>query len=1018
MDGNFERTIKFADFTFETDGNILFRAYETVPLEPVAARVLRHLLENGGRLVSKDELLDAVWGDVFTTEDVLKRAVSQIRRALGDNAQNPRFIETLHRRGYRFLINRERAEKPHQTEKSTEIIYPQFDCFIGRAAEMDFLQTEFRRCSKDGNHSPILISGEPGIGKTQVATRFAAWAEKEENAVPLRARFFDYEASYIPPFDLFLDLLREACESVFGENKIEDLRAFIEEKLKITLPEELFSNAVGVWRASADASRAIAPLAECFVRLSRLQPLVLLFDDLQWVDETSRRIISYLLRIATDAPLMIIGLTRRGDTENRKKPFAEWLQTQAAYRSFTTLVLSALSEENCRDLIGEIFHRQININDISAADLQKLHLATSGNPYFIVETVRLLIGENVIEKNDTGWRWLGLKDVPLPETVRMAARAKLVNLSREAHDLIECAAVLGDSFQIEILALMIHETTAEDSIETALDEAIAAQVLTEQSVVGADDCQFYHTILRRAVYMDLSPRRRKRLHFRAANALEKSFFGELERHAAALGSHYENAGEFALAFSLNLQACRSATRRFDWAEAAELLNRAERIALKTKLLPKENLRFLSLRGEIYLSVGRRTEAEKILTEAAALEPENALINLNFGRTLILLGKYKQAIPVLEKSLQTATTDENRSSALIQIASAKYALCEYEESCEILQEIIAREPPTSYNRAVALGKLGWTRGLQSRYAEAKDLLEQAFKFHQKSGDLRERAVLAMCLNWCEYGTGNYEAAVEYANRARSEAQIVGEPYNESVAMMRIGKTRIAQGLFEEAETILLATREKQKTLGAPHAEAETIWMLGRLRAETGDFDIAEKDLKIALEMIIQIGDRDDEFRILLDQGFLQNRRGNYAKALELLNEAEKIAKEIGIAQGIGEILTEKSFSYLNLKNIPASIESAEKAVEILENCSSGELWRAVYALAKVEKTPARIEINLRRAVKILEEMREQFLPDDETRRRQFTNSHRQPAENLRDFLKSDNRQIEAEEICKNWQINLY
>ena len=179
---NESKKISFAEFTFNTEGNMLFLREKVVPLEPVAARVLRYFLENNDRIISKNELLDAVWKEVFTTEDVLKRAVSQIRRALGDDANNPRFLETFHRRGYRFAVpqnlnqNDEKIVEINSSEKKSEQVLisneisetddPNFDCFIGRTVEMNFLKAEFRRVLQVAGQ-PVLIVGEPGI-KTEI----------------------------------------------------------------------------------------------------------------------------------------------------------------------------------------------------------------------------------------------------------------------------------------------------------------------------------------------------------------------------------------------------------------------------------------------------------------------------------------------------------------------------------------------------------------------------------------------------------------------------------------------------------------------------------------------------------------------------------------------------------------------------------------------------------------------------------------------------------------------------------
>ncbi|HYU31241.1 MAG TPA: transcriptional regulator [Thermoanaerobaculia bacterium] len=93
----------FGPFRIPTGLDLLYRGSAVVPLEPRAVCVLRHLVRHAGRVVGKGELLDAVWPDTYVTEGVLKKAVSQIRRALGDPPQQSRFIETWHRRGYRFI---------------------------------------------------------------------------------------------------------------------------------------------------------------------------------------------------------------------------------------------------------------------------------------------------------------------------------------------------------------------------------------------------------------------------------------------------------------------------------------------------------------------------------------------------------------------------------------------------------------------------------------------------------------------------------------------------------------------------------------------------------------------------------------------------------------------------------------------------------------------------------------------------------------------------------------------------
>lgn len=1072
-----QRIFYFADFHLSAKSLALFRSQKIVALEPQACRVLLYLVENQDRLVTKEELLENVWRDVFTTDDVLKKAVSQIRRALADDAENPSFVQTLHRRGYRFIHSVQEnitdgagapanlptaapLPAPLKSQNSFEIQLsandgdPDFDQLVGRAVEMELLQTEFRRVLR-GRGQPILIAGDPGAGKTQLAGRFERWATTQQNAVCLRARFFDYEAARVSSSDLFLDLLREALTKLSPENtqKPLDLRLALETQTGVVLPNELFASGVAEanrLNAQSDAFRIVAPLAECFVRLSEKQPLVLVFDDLQWADEISLKIIGYLMRTAARAPLMIVALARRAEVNSPNHQISVWLQTQAVYRSYTTLNLAPLTTADYRLLITEIFNQKLDASEIAAYDLRELYRTTGGNPYFLVETLRMLIVENAVEKittTDNGnqkflWRWRGLGDVPLPETIRMAARSKLARLNSKTLDYIERAAVLGDAFHLETLEQMYHGDGAlEADLETCLSEAVAAQVLTEQGVSGTDDCQFYHTTLRRAVYSDLSPRRRKRLHARAAAALEQIYRENPERVTAALAAHYEAAGNARLSFERSLQASETASIHFAWTEAFESIARARRAAelldadSSVKISENDQLRLLLASGEASMSIGKRLEALADLTLAARLAEkldDRVALAAALGikaQTEVLLGRYRESLTASREALKLSREIESSrgvANALLQIASAQTALAEYEAACQVLQAVVDEFGAANYYAAVAVGKLGWVRALQSRYREARELLESALAFHREAGDVRQRVVLALCLDWAEYGAGNYQAAIGFAETARDEARNIGEPYSAAIAEMRIAKSRIAQGLFEEGENILKAVLSKLAGKNAVHSEAETIWFLGRAIALRGNLNEAAELFERAHKMICEIGDREDEFRVLIDIAHLQTEQNNSSTALRTATLAQQIAEDLKIPDGVGAALLELSRAHLALNQFSAALQSAKRAIELLETAGSGERWRAHYIYARVltalppnttseQSNLDTAENALRRTLELLSETRDQFNAADTDRRANFIRAHQEPARALYDVLIANNSSAKAAAISREWQL---
>ncbi len=107
-----DRILTFAGFRLDAVSGHLYRGDEIVALAPKAFALLQFLANNAGRLVSKQELLSAVWPGVFVGDAVLKGTIRELRKALADDSHEPRFIETAHRRGYRFVAPVTLAEVP------------------------------------------------------------------------------------------------------------------------------------------------------------------------------------------------------------------------------------------------------------------------------------------------------------------------------------------------------------------------------------------------------------------------------------------------------------------------------------------------------------------------------------------------------------------------------------------------------------------------------------------------------------------------------------------------------------------------------------------------------------------------------------------------------------------------------------------------------------------------------------------------------------------------------------------
>src|SRR5271166_1321383 len=151
---------------------------QRIPLTPKAFAMLRYLVEHTGRLVTQDELLDAVWPDTFVQPEVLKSHIKDIRSALEDDAKNARFIETLPRRGYRFI-----APVTDELGKTSREVDSPASRLVGRNTELDQLRGSLRR-ALHGERQLVFVTGEPGIGKTALVDAFEHQAAADTPAPP------------------------------------------------------------------------------------------------------------------------------------------------------------------------------------------------------------------------------------------------------------------------------------------------------------------------------------------------------------------------------------------------------------------------------------------------------------------------------------------------------------------------------------------------------------------------------------------------------------------------------------------------------------------------------------------------------------------------------------------------------------------------------------------------------------------------------------------------------------------
>jgi DNA-binding SARP family transcriptional activator len=414
---------------------------------------------------------------------------------------------------------------------------------VGRASEWRRLTAIWEDVERQ-RAQLVLVTGEPGVGKTRLIEEFRAWAARR-GAVTAAARSYASEGAMA--FGPVADWLRSAEIRPRLDRLDDAARA----DLAPLLPDMLPAPASARLRNAPGAAQR-QRLFEAAVRalVAGGGPTLLVIDDVQWCDPDSMQCLHFLLRAEPHARLLLAATARREEIDPQH-PAAALIAGLHALDRIEEIELGRLGRDDTVLLAAQLADRPLG--DLAG---DRLFRETEGNPLFVVEAVR------------SGWGEAGEPGRVSPK-VQAVIEQRLAQLSESARDLVGLAATIGRAFTPDVLA---HASdSAEPTLVRDLDELWRRRIVREQ---GSGAYDFSHDKIREVAYFALSPARRRHYHLRVASALETVSAHDPGPVSGQLAMHYERAGAVDQAIAWLVRAAEAAQRVYADAEAVRLLNRA------------------------------------------------------------------------------------------------------------------------------------------------------------------------------------------------------------------------------------------------------------------------------------------------------------------------------------------------------------------------------------------------------------------------------------------------------------
>jgi class 3 adenylate cyclase/tetratricopeptide (TPR) repeat protein len=703
--------------------------------------------------------------------------------------------------------------------------------FVGRERERGVLRAA-AVAARGGTGRLVEIVGEPGIGKSRLADELRL---ESPDMLALTVRCEQYEAT--TPYGSLRPMLHALLDVDLEGDAAHNFRALSERLasadpdlvpwaplLAVVLDAEVESTAeVDDLDPSFRRARLHAVLTRLLEKLLA-SPTLLFFEDVHWMDDASAEFLHHLAARLSLFPVLVC-VTRR--------PVGTGF---SAGGRAVTLELESLGAEESRLLVEAVAERTVSIE--AARSLAE---RGDGNPLFLQALAVASLDAD-----------------ELPETVEALLATQIDGLPPGERALLRWAAVLGVTFSGSLMSEILSDESAAPTFEVGLEEFV------EPDPTTPDGFRFRHALVRDVAYEGLPYRRRRELHGRAAEAIERRHAADPNVAAELLSLHFLRAGRWASAWGYSLEAGRRAREKWANVEAAEFYRRAIESARQlTSLDAQQVAAAWEALGECLWLSGKLDAAARAFSEARRMTVKDAPAHIALmnkeGKVREDMAKYSDALRWYTRGLRLAQRVEDDAARTrlelelnMSYADARFRQGAFEECiarCHyVVEQALAAGESLQLGRAYMMIYGAYTAIGSPERAAFRGL---ALPIFEDLNDLKRQATTLNNLGIEAYYEGDWGKALDVYERARELFERIGDVTSVAMATNNIGEILSDQGRLDEAEELFVTVRRAADAAGHRLFAAIAVLNLGRVAARAGRFDDAEAELLQAAEAFREI-----------------------------------------------------------------------------------------------------------------------------------------------------------------------
>ncbi len=543
--------------------------------------------------------------------------------------------------------------------------------FVGREREMEALARASGQ-AKAGRGQIVAAMAEAGTGKSRLCFEFKVKNQSGWMVLETFSVSHGKAAAYFPVIDLLHNYFKIVGDDDERSRRAKVIGAVLalDRALEDTLPY-LFAllgivegdDPLGQMDAQVRKRRTLDAIKRILLRESLNQPLMVIFEDLHWIDEETQAFLNLLADSIGTAKILLL-------VNYRPEYSHQW----GSKTYYTQLRLDPLGKESADEMLSAMLGA-----DAQLAALKKLITEkTEGNPFFMEETVQVLLDEGALVRDGTAVKLTkALGELKIPPTVQAILAARIDRLPSDGKDLLQTLAVIGREFPLSLIRAVVGKS--DEDLNRMLNDLQLGEFIYEQPAVGDVEYTFKHALTQEVAYNSLLMERRRVLHDRAGNAIEALYAEHLDDHLAELAHHFARSANVDKAIRYLMLAGKQSLARFALAESRVQLHKGLELLNTLPETPARDATELGLTRPLVQVLWRvkgvdAPETRALAARAATLAEKygnlaELVAQLNLVRiTVLRTGDYATSAALADQILELAEREGSPTS----LAAAHHA----------------------------------------------------------------------------------------------------------------------------------------------------------------------------------------------------------------------------------------------------------------------------------------------------------------------------------------------------------